>query len=109
MKKEQTLEQELKNAILKHKCLIIAGAIYAFESEITNNQLFEDVLKKTKSNKELEFQVDLAKRVIEYTQKYDSERLDKIYDLCWEKSKKFIPENETYDKFEFDDLDNLDL
>lgn len=106
MKKEElTLEQEFKSIVIKHKCLIIAGAIYAFEDEITGNQLLKDVIAKTKPDNNEDFHVDMTRRLVEYSKKYNSERFEQVYNLCWEKSKKFLPENEAYTTEEFDDWD----
>ena len=105
MKREETLEQEFNDIMNKHKCLIIASTIYAYEDEIINNQLFRDVLAKTKKDENEEFHMDITRRIVEYTHKYDSERLNKIYDLCWEKSKEFLPDEEAFGKDDFEDWD----
>lgn len=106
MKKEElTLEQEFRNIAIKHKCLIIAGAIYIFKDEITNNQLMKDVIAKTQPDNDEEFHVDMTRRLVEYSKKYNSDRFEQVYNLCWEKSKNFLPEDEAYSIDEFEDWD----
>lgn len=92
--KQRTIQEE----IMSHQCLIIGASIYAFSNEITNNQLFADVFVKTKANPEEEEHLDIPRRVVEYTKLYDKDRLNRIYNFCWDKVKDFIPEDKTYEK-----------
>lgn len=94
MNNQRTMTEE----IMSHQCLIISASIYALDKEITKNPLFKDVFTKTIANMSEEKHLDIPRRVVEYTRLYDKNRLNEIYDLCWNKVKDFLPDNEAYEK-----------
>lgn len=93
-----TTQRTLTQEIMSHQCRVIGGSIYAFKKEITDNPLFNDVFLKTKPNSNMEEHLDIPRRIVEYTRLYDKDRLNRIYDFCWEKVKDYIPDDKVYEK-----------